>query len=234
MRRDIHIFLDGPNSSDLEAHFEYCDGTTFNPTLFSKLGVVDYLAQCKFLGENYGSKPLSLEVVADDEDNMIRQAKLLSEIGENIWVKIPISFSNGQTTSSVLTHLSECGIKLNVTAVFTLEQCRTIEQAVEPGFGANLVVSVFAGRLFDIGIDAKSLMEEIVSWNKQNLGAQILWASPRQSYDVILANQVSCDIITVPPTMFSKLEMVGKSPIDYSRETVEMFVNDAKKSNYQF
>jgi len=228
---NLEVYFDGPSLEEIKRYWDSADGFTFNPTLFKSMGVVNYLNHCRQLCEIANGKPLSLEVTADDHSGMIRQAKQLSDLTANVWVKVPITFCDGSTTKYVVEELHNAGINVNVTAVFSLEQVKELSPHVD---SHKTIISIFAGRIYDLGLDAFSITNEIVKWNNSNLGAKILWASPRMVYDIIKANQCGCNIITVPPSMFSKTSLWGKSLNEYSLETVNMFFSDAKLSGYEF
>jgi len=225
---DIHV--DGPTLTEMKEFSRQADGFTFNPTLFRSLGVTDYLQHCKQLVELESSKPLSLEVFADDELSMIRQAEILSDLGKNVFVKVPITFTDGKFTTEVIKNLANKNININVTAIFSLEQ---VEKITPYLLSDNSIISIFSGRLFDIGINALEVVSDIIEWNRNNSKARVLWASPRQIYDLILANSIGCDIITIPPNILRKLELFGTPAKEYSLETVKMFYRDSQESKYR-
>lgn len=228
---NILIFLDGPTLLEIDELGSLCDGFTFNPTLFKSLGVINYLEHCELLANKERIKPISFEVIADDYEGMIRQANLLSSLGNNIWVKIPVTFCNGESTKKVIANLQNTGIKVNVTAVFSLNQIKEFSEVLNNDLS---IISVFAGRIYDLGLDAKIIIENIVKWNSENLNSKILWASPRMIFDIVTANLVGCDIITIPPNILSRKKLWGKSQEEYSKETVKMFYKDALESGYYF
>lgn len=225
----IDIHLDGANIDEMAEFNETANGFTFNPTLFKGLGVKNYFEHCQKLSQLEQKKPLSLEVLADDEVTMISQAHKLSSLGNNIYVKVPITFTNGEMTTGVIEQLTKDGLNLNITAVFTVQQVQKITPILN---GRNTIISIFAGRLFDIGINAEAIISEIIKLNKLHLNSQILWASPRQIYDLVLANKIGCDIITIPPSILRKISLFGKSPEEYSVDTVKMFFKDSVESGY--
>jgi transaldolase len=227
----IEVYLDGPNLAEFDELGDLCDGFTFNPTLFRSLGVTDYLGHCEILAAKEQIKPISFEVIADDYSGMIRQANLISSLGRNIWVKIPVSFCNGDSTKKVIGDLQNSGVNVNVTAVFTLNQIKELSGALNK---QNSIISVFAGRIYDLGLDAKVLISEIVQWNAESLQSKILWASPRMVFDIVTANEAGCDIITIPPNILTKKKLWGKHPEEFSRETVNMFYKDALLSDFSF
>jgi len=227
----ILIYLDGPNLMEMSELGHLCDGFTYNPNLFRALGVENYFDHCKLLSQKEKIKPISFDVIADDHHEMIRQAHLLSELGQNIWVKIPVTFCNGKSTKKVIFELQNSRIKVNITAVFSLKQMQDIADSLNEDIS---IISVFAGRIYDLGLDAKKILLEMVNWNSKNLCSKILWARPRMIFDLISANQIGCDIITIPPNIFTKKNLWGKHPEEYSKETIQMFFNDALRSKYSF
>ena len=231
LKGNLDIYLDGPTEAEIIEIGNVCDGYTFNPSLFRSLGVKNYLDHCIQLSQKITDKPISLEVIADDGNGMIKQANVLNNLGPNIWIKIPVSFCNGQSTKNVIKELMAQGLKLNITAIFTLDQIKEISNSLD---GNRTILSIFAGRIFDLGLDACEIIEKIVVWNNQNISAKILWASPRMVYDIINANKTGCDIITIPPSILKKTDLWGLSPLEYSLKTVQMFYNDANASGYKF
>ena len=227
----IAIYADGPTLEEMKL-FNQVSGYTFNPSLFRKLGVEDYLGYCwKIVAASKGL-PISLEVIADSQDEMISQARILSALGDNVFVKIPITYTSGVSTLLVLKALIEKGINVNITAVFTEEQVDDILPFIVE---SNTIISVFSGRIFDIGLDAVEITREIAglvhaydNWGN----CKVLWASPRMSYDLINAQNANCDIITMQPALIKKLSLFEKTPEEYSLDTVEMFYNDALLSGY--
>jgi transaldolase len=174
--------------------------------------------------------PVSLEVFADDYEGMITQAVKLSELSDLVYVKIPISFTNGKTTKKVISELVSEKIKLNVTAVFSMKQ---VEEILTYIYDAGIIISIFSGRIFDIGYDAVSYTKEISEFIHNESNCKSLWASPRMSYDLINACHAKCDIITMSPTLIKKIALFEKSSEEYSLETVKMFFNDAMSSGYK-
>ncbi len=231
-KKKTQIFLDGPTEEEIEnIRSEDVMGYTFNPTLYKNLGVKDYLRQSEKFAKISDGKSISLEVIADSVDEMVRQALLLSKLGKNVSVKVPIVFTNGKSTQPVIQRLVDSQVKLNITAIFTIEQIMKILPIIKD---SNAIISVFAGRIFDIGLDANSIMEIICKYVHKNSNCKVLWASPRMSYDYFSANKIGCDIITMSVNLYKKLILVGKDPEQYSVDTVKMFFNDAKASGYQF
>jgi transaldolase len=228
---EVSVYLDGPSLEEVsKIDSNVIKGFTFNPTLFRNAGVSDYLGHCQKILKVCGDLPVSLEVIADDQEGMIRQARTLAGLGSNVYVKIPITFTNRESTREVIGTLAAEGIKLNITAVFTVPQVETIL----PVLGQNLsIISVFAGRLFDIGIDAVAATRIIVDLVRSKSNCLVLWASPRMVYDFKNASSAGCDIITMAPALIRKLNLFNKSPEEYSLDTVKMFYSDAEASGYE-
>lgn len=224
------VYCDGPTLEEIAGHDGgVVVGYTFNPTLFRGLGVVDYSSHSRKVVEACRGLPVSLEVFADDEKGMIEQAVKLSEFGDNVYVKIPITYTSGDSTVRVLEELAGRGIKINVTAVFSLEQTQGVLPVLRDAGG---IISVFAGRLFDIGRDAVEDTREISEAVHSDSNCLSLWASPRMSYDLKNAAVAKCDIITMSAALIKKLGLFGKTPNEYSLDTVKMFYGDAVASGY--
>ena len=227
---EVSIYLDGPSLEQIaEIDSNVIKGFTFNPTLFRNAGVLDYLGHCRKILEACDDLPVSLEVIADDQEGMIRQARTLAGLGSNVFVKIPITFTNGESTREVIGILAAEDIKLNITAVFTLHQVETVLPRLGQG---HSIISVFAGRLFDIGIDAVAATQTIVDRVRSESNCLVLWASPRMVYDFKNASSAGCDIITMAPTLIQKLDLFNKASEEYSLDTVKMFHSDAVASGY--
>ncbi|WP_440644050.1 transaldolase family protein [Candidatus Pelagibacter sp. HIMB123] len=231
-KKKIELYADGLTIEEFDFVNEIeIDGYTFNPSIFKKNGAKDYLDYSKKIISKCNTKPLSLEVIADTESEMVNQAITLSKLSKNIYVKIPITYTNEESTSSVISSLVKKNVKLNITAIFTLKQ---IEQILPIVKETETILSVFAGRIFDCGQDANAMMKEICNFVKKHSNCKVLWASPRMSYDYINAINSGCDIITMQLSQIKKLKMFGKSLSDYSLETVKQFHQDAISSGYKF
>ena len=228
--KKIKLFQDGPTLKEIEDLKDKVDGYTFNPTLFKKLGAKDYINFTRDILTKTNNKSVSIEVFADTEDECLNQAKIIQQINEKISVKIPIVYTNGETTINLISKLVENDIKLNITAIFTLDQIKYILPKIER---TKTILSVFSGRIFDIGLDAENIFKKISDDVHSNSECQLLWASCRMPYDYIMAERSGADIITMPTDMILKLEKFGKDPVDFSLETVKMFYDDAKKSNFK-
>lgn len=200
-------------------------GFTTNPTLMRKAGIEDYVNWGKTIAGMWREFPISFEVVADDLEEMYRQAKIINAWGKNAYVKIPITNSKGEYTTSLIDLLSREDYKVNVTAVFTHEQIDELALISPPA-----VVSIFAGRIMDAGRNAVDTVR--YAEKKLAVETEILWASPRQVYDFILAEQAGADIITMTPELIAKLPGLGRDLSEFSLETVRMFLRDATESGY--
>ena len=227
------IFADG---ADLEtiarlAADPIVSGFTTNPTLMSKAGVTDYAEFARQVLDAIGSKPVSFEVFADDTQEIRRQANKITAWGENVYVKIPVTTTDGESTAPLVRELSEAGVKLNVTGLFTTAQVELIAEALREG--AASCISVFAGRIADAGIDPVEIMArsvEIIEATAER--SELIWASPREVLNVVQASNVGCHIITVTPDLLAKLASLGKDLDRFSLETVQMFRRDAIASGF--
>jgi transaldolase len=230
--KNIKIYLDGPSVNEIEIYkSNLIKGYTYNPTLMAQLNIKNYLESCREFSRKVFPKYISLEVFADDVVGMIKQAIIISKIHKNIYVKIPITFTNGSYTTEVLKELVSRGIKLNITAIFNIKQIIEILPFVK---NSKCILSIVAGRIHDMGEDASLEIKKISKLlKKEKSNCKILWASTRQIYDIIMAVKSGCHIITMSPGIFSKLNNFNKSWKSFSLETVKMFYNDAKKSNFK-
>ena len=227
----LKLYCDGPNLKEIKMDFgSQIDGYTFNPSLFKKNGATDYVKYSEEILEKCSDKPVSLEVFADDESGMINQGKILNKLGKNVFVKIPITFTNGDSTLKVIQKLLDENVKLNITAIFVIDQVKEILQTIKD---SESIISVFAGRIYDCGIDAKKEMISINKLIKENSKCQSLWASTRMAYDYIAAQETGTDIITMQISHIKKLKMIGMSPKEYSLKTVKQFYDDAKSSGFK-
>jgi transaldolase len=205
-------------------------GFTTNPTLMWKAGLTDYAEFAKRLLERITEHPISFEVFADDSDEMRRQAKVISSWGENVYVKIPVTTTSGESMVPLVCELSEGGVKVNVTALFTTAQVELITAAVKDG--APSYISVFAGRIADAGIDPVPIMARSVDIMVEAPRSELIWASPREVLNLVQANQVGCHVITMTHDLLKKLDCLGKSLEQYSLETVQMFHRDAVAAGF--
>ena len=234
----IKLYADG---ADQKLIFDYnqlsnCSGFTTNPTLMKKDGVKDYEKFSKKILKKVSTKPISLECFADDFPNIERQALKIQSWGKNVYVKIPVSNTKGESSYMTIQKLAKKNINLNITAVFTIEQVREIVKSIKKSnTKCNAIISVFAGRIADTGIDPIPLMKKILKIIKASelRNVQLLWASPREILNIYQADKIGVHIITVPYSFFAKLKLKDKNLNDYSIETVKMFYDDAKKSKFK-
>ena len=234
----IKIFADGASLPMLRelADNPVIAGFTTNPTLMRKAGITDYREFARAALEIVGNRPISFEVFADDFPEMERQARLISGFGPNVYVKLPITNTQRDSALPLVRELSLSGVKINVTALCTLEQVERSAAALSGG--APSVVSVFAGRLADTGRDPMPLMAEAVKiCNAASRGSaapiELLWASPRELLNLVQAESVGCSIITVTSDLLLKLSLIGKDLEEFSLETVQMFHRDATAAGYE-
>ena len=232
MKLNVEIFADG---ADINGMLEmnnkpFISGFTTNPTLMRKAGIDNYKEFAIKILSKIKDKPISFEVFSDDFDEMERQAKEITTWGKNVFVKIPITNTKGESSKSLVEKLSNEGVKLNVTAMFTLEQVKRILPALKNSPGAN--ISIFAGRIADAGIDPLPIMKETVQELEPYNNIKLIWASPRELYNVVQANEIGCHIITVTNNILNKLPTLGKDLTEFSLETVKMFYNDALNAGY--
>jgi transaldolase len=229
----IAVYADGADVREMIAARQggIVNGFTTNPTLMRKSGITDYASFAREALDATGGMPISFEVFADDFDEMERQAKLIATWGDAVFVKIPITNTKGESSIPLIARLSAAGVKLNVTAILTLQQVREVTGALDANTPA--IVSVFAGRIADTGRDPVPLMREAAEIVKVKPKAQLLWASPRELLNIIQAEEVGCHIITVTADILKKLAMVGKSLDELSLDTVKMFYNDAAAAGFR-
>jgi len=207
-------------------------GFTTNPTLMKKDGVIDYVAFAKDVLSEIKDMPISFEVFTDDFESMERQAMEIGSWGENVYIKIPITNTKGETSYELIKKLSGKGMKLNVTAILTTEQVENVAKCVDPG--TPLIVSLFAGRIADTGRDPIPYVKKSLELLKENKNAELLWASSREVLNIIQAEQCGCQIITVTNDLIRKLAMLDKDLKELSLDTVKMFYNDASSAGYSF
>lgn len=230
---NVQIYADGADKAgicDLYAK-PYIKGLTTNPTLMNAAGITDYEAFSKDILETVTTKPISLEVFTDDLSEMKRQALKISSWGNNVYTKIPITNSVGDSCIPLVKALSSEGVKLNVTALLTLKQVREVAAALNPDVPS--VVSVFAGRIADTGVDPVPMMQASGALLEEQPKAELLWASVREVLNILQADDCGCDIVTVPHNILSKAsKMLGQDLTALSLDTVKMFANDAKAAGY--
>ncbi|MCP4953592.1 MAG: transaldolase [Proteobacteria bacterium] len=228
----VKIFADGANKEDILRLYntDYIKGLTTNPTLMKKAGIKNYEEFAIQILNDVKEKPISFEVFADDFDAMERQAMKIAAWGENVYVKIPITNTRSEPSYDLIRKLSHAGVKLNVTAIMTLEQVAQVAEALSKETAS--VVSVFAGRIADTGRDPVPIMKQAKALLAQCPYAELLWASPRELLNIVHAEQSGCDIITVVPDILSKLSKLDYDLESYSLDTVKMFYDDAQGAGF--
>jgi transaldolase len=216
----------------LEMHQKpYIKGFTTNPTLMSKAGIKNYKEFALDILKAISDRPISFEVFSDDFSEMERQALEISSWGDNVFVKIPITNTKQISSEDLISRLVKAGVKVNVTAMMTLEQVQQVAAVVKGG--PPCYVSIFAGRIADTGRDPVPIMATAVELLKQCPNAELIWASPRELLNIFQADQIGCHVITVTNDILNKLTLVGKGLTEFSLETVKMFYYDAQKAGYQ-
>ena len=206
-------------------------GFTTNPSLMRKAGARDYKKYSKKILKICKNKPVSLEVFADNFNEMKKQALEINSWGKNVYVKIPVINSKGFFTGKVIKNLNDKNIKLNITAVYTAKQTQKILKVINKR--SKVIISVFAGRSADVGRDPLPELKKSISLAKKFKNVEILWASVREPYNYIQAKQLRCQIITIPPNIIEKIEKFGKSFQTLTYETVKAFLIDSKKSKFK-
>ena len=206
-------------------------GFTTNPSLMRKAGAKNYEHYAKNILKVSKNKPVSLEVFADDDISMLRQAKKINSWGKNVFVKIPVINSKGKSTSKVIRQLCNEGIKLNVTAVYSSIQTKKILKSINKE--SKVIISIFAGRYGDAGIDPVPEIKKSIFYSKRFKNVKILWASVREPYNYIQANQLGCHLITIPPKIIDIIKNFGKSYQQLTLDTVNTFLEDSKKSKFK-
>jgi transaldolase len=230
---NIKLFADGADKDTMIklSKNPSIAGLTTNPTLMKKAGIKNYKDFSLDILSEIKNLPLSLEVFSDDLYEMEKQALDISSWGNNVYVKIPITNTKGESTYNIIKNLSNKGVKINVTAIMTIEQVEHIIPAMikcKSGY-----ISIFAGRIADTGIDPLPIMKESVELVKDYPNLKILWASSRELYNIIQADNIGCHIITITQDIFNKIPMIGKDLNDLSLDTVKMFYDDAIESGFK-
>lgn len=228
----IKVFADGASLDDMRrlAALPIVRGFTTNPTLMRKAGVSDYARFAHEALELIDGRPISFEVLADDFCEMERQAREIAQWGANVYVKIPISDTHGTPATALLHRLSGDGLKINVTAVMTTRQVASAVEALAGGAPSN--ISIFAGRIADTGRDPMPIVCEALSMASAEPTIEVIWASPREVLNVEQADCAGCHIITLTTDLLNKLALRGKNLDEFSRETVQMFYDDAVRSGF--
>jgi transaldolase len=229
---NVKLFADGADKATIVDMYRkpYIKGFTTNPTLMRKAGVNDYEAFARDILATITDRPFSLEVFADEFDEMERQALKIAKWAENVYVKIPVTNTRREPAYELIQRLSHEGVKINVTAILTMQQVRCTFAALEGGAPSN--ISVFAGRIADTGRDPLPLMKAAVEMLAPEPQVELIWASPRELLNIFQADAIGCHIITATSDILKKLSLVGKDLDEYSLDTVNMFYQDAQSSRY--
>lgn len=229
----IAIYADGASKDEMIRQYKsgVPRGFTTNPTLMAKAGIRDYESFAKDVLTEIRDLPISFEVFADDFDEMERQAKRIGSWGDNVYIKIPITNTEGKSALPLVRTLLDLGLKLNVTAILTDHQIDGLREVLKPA--DDVIVSIFAGRIADTGIDPVPIMRRAVLNYRALPKAKILWASPREVLNIYQAEECGCHVITVTEDVLKKLSLKGKDLGEYSLETVKMFFNDASRAGFK-
>ena len=231
---DVQIFADGADKAQmLEMYAKpYIKGLTTNPTLMKKAGIKDYAHFCKDILKDIKDKPISFEVFSDDFAEMERQALEITSWGPNVYVKIPITNTKGETCYPLVKKLVTKGVRLNVTAIMTLDQVQGVAKALALNPSVPSYVSVFAGRVADTGRDPLPMMAKAIEMLKALPAAELIWASPRELLNIFQADNIGCHVITVTDDILKKLTLIGYDLDNYSLDTVKMFYKDAVEAGF--
>ncbi|MDK9867356.1 transaldolase [Staphylococcus equorum] len=228
---NVEVFADGADIEEMKTAYKnkQVDGFTTNPSLMAKAGVTDYKAFAEEAVREIPDVSISFEVFADDLETMEKEAEILKQYGKNVFVKIPVVNTKGESTISLIKKLSADNVRLNVTAVYTLDQVKEITEAVTEG--VPTYVSVFAGRIADTGVDPVPLMKDAAEVTHSKKGVKLLWASCREVINVIQADEVGADIITCPADVVKKVNNnLGRDVNELSVDTVQGFAKDIQSS----
>ena len=228
----VKIFADGADKNDMLALNAnvWVKGFTTNPTLMKKAGVKDYAQFAEDILKTIHDKPISFEVFADDFNAMRKQAIKIAKMGAWVYVKIPITNTKGHSSEALIRDLSQEGVKLNVTAITTEKQVEKAARALE--LSPSAYVSVFAGRIADTGVDPLPVMQSCMTILSSTPQLELIWASPRELFNIIQAESIGCHVITATKDILNKMDLIGKDLEEYSLETVKMFYNDAVNAGY--
>jgi transaldolase len=228
----IKIFADGADEKGIAelAANPMIKGYTTNPTLMRAAGVTDYEAFARRVLKVVTEAPISFEVFADEWDEMERQARKITTWGKNVFVKIPITNTKGESSGRVMQRLAGDGIRMNITGMLTVDQVRTSTESLAGG--PECIISMFAGRVADTGVDPIPLMCEALDVMRPHPNLELLWASPRELLNIVQADAIGCHIITVTHDLLKKLPIIGRDLADYSLDTVRMFHRDAQAAGF--
>jgi transaldolase len=230
---NIKLFADGADINDMLESLKnpYIKGFTTNPSLMRSAGIADYESFGRDVLKAIHQWPVSFEVFSDEPDEMLQQARYIASWGNNVNIKIPVTNSRGEFMGPVIRQLSKEGVCLNITAVMTLDQVNAIADVLSDKSPA--IISIFAGRIADTGIDPADIFAQSVARIADRPNIELLWASPRELFNIFQADQLGCHIITVSSGFLKKLSLIGKNLDQYSLETVTQFYQDAQSAGYQ-
>lgn len=229
----VKIFADGADRAGILAQYRnpLIRGFTTNPTLMHKAGIKDYEGFARSILEEVPDRPISFEVFSDDFEEMYQQARKIGSWGDSVYVKIPVTNTKGDSAIPLLKRLADAGVKVNVTALFTLKQVEAVSAALADA--PPSCISVFAGRIADAGVDPLPTMRTSVKILAVHPQQELIWASPREVFNIVQANDIGCHIITVTHDLIAKLGSLGKDLQLFSLETVRMFRNDAVAAGFR-
>ena len=229
----IKIFGDGADIETIKDlnRKNYIKGFTTNPSLIKKAGIKDYKQFAIDLLSQIKDKPISFEVFADDAKNMERQADEIASWGKNVYVKIPITNTKGESSHQLINSLNSKGIKCNVTAIFTVDQAKKIIDSVDDT--TPVILSIFAGRIADTGLNPIPIVNECIKISQDKKNVETLWASTREVINIFQAEEINCHIITVPGDILKKFKYLGRNQLQFSQETVADFYKDAMSAGYK-
>ena len=232
MELKVKLFADGAEKLGMLEMYNnpLISGFTTNPTLMKIAGVKNYKEFAKDILQSISDRPISFEVFSDDLNEMEDQAMEIASWGNNVNVKIPITNTKGLSCENLITKLSSEGVKTNVTAMMTVDQVKKVLPGLSKGVGGY--ISVFAGRIADAGHDPLPVMENVMKLLSETSNVELIWASPRELYNVVQANSIDCHIITATNNILNKLSIIGKDLNQFSLETVQMFYDDANEAGY--
>ena len=224
----IHIYADGADLKEIKTFnkSKFIRGFTTNPSLMKSSNIKNYKSFAQKVLKIVRNKSVSFEIFADDHNEILKQSKEIKSWGKNVYVKVPYFNSKGQKNLRLIKKLSKLGINLNITALFNYDQVKEVFKNIDKD--SQTILSIFAGRVADTGIDPTIIIKKSVKLTNKNKKVKILWASCRELYSIFLANKVGCQIITVPNSILKKINLVGKNLTRYSKETSNQFFKDSK------
>jgi transaldolase len=229
----IKLFADGADLAGMVemASKDYIQGLTTNPTLMKKVGITDYVKFARDVLNEVHTKPISFEVFSDEIEEMKAQGEKIAAWGSNVYVKVPITNTRGESMQPVVQYLSENGVKVNVTALMTVDQVKIVLQALNPLVPS--CISIFAGRIADTGRNPIPIIVESLQLLKDFPACELIWASPRELLNIFQGDEIGCHVITATSDILNKLTLVGKNLESYSLDTVKMFRRDALESGFK-